>query len=167
MLRMVGLVNCLVLLAGAAATAGAAEISGAGEIYCNAQGRECSDRPTATSTVARSLPKRTATGNSSPAAGAAVVVPATPTASAADRVAQQRQENEELAKAQKELQQDFTTKRAEQCKLAKDYYTRSVAATVLYKTDKDGKRQTLNEADSNQERLNAKMQMDKVCAQAR
>lgn len=132
----------------------------AATIYCNAQGRECSDRPTATSSIARTVATPPRPADTGAAAGAAV------TSAPVDKVQQQRQENEQLAKAQKELKQDFSSKRAEQCKQAKDYYAKAVAATVLYKTDAKGNKQTLSEADANQARLSAKMEMDKVCSQS-
>lgn len=140
---------------------GCAGAAPAATIYCNAEGRECSDRPTATSNIARTVatPPRPADTGAAAGAPAAASAPV-------DKVQQQRQENEQLARAQKELQQDFSSKRAEQCKQARDYYTKAVAATVLYKTDAKGNRQTLSEADANQARLSAKLEMDKVCSQA-
>jgi hypothetical protein len=126
----------------------------AGEIYCNAQGRECSDRPTTTATVVRSAGN---THNVSPAASVE---------SGGDRVAAQRAENEQLSRARQEMHQDFTGKRAQQCKEATDYYQRIIAASVVNKTDKDGKKVALSDAEADQARLNAKIDRDRLCSQA-
>jgi hypothetical protein len=128
----------------------------AGDIYCNAQGRECSDRPTTTANVVRSI----STGTARTVAPAGGVDPG------GDHVAAQRAENEQLERARQEMHQDFTGKRAQQCKEATDYYQRLITATVINKTDKEGKKLALSDAEADQARLNAKMDRDRICAQA-
>jgi hypothetical protein len=127
----------------------------AGDIYCNAQGRECADRPTGTANVVRSVSSgapRAAAANTGTAGG--------------DRVAAQRAENEQLAKARQEMQKDFTGKRAQQCKEATDYYERLITASVINKTDKEGRKLALSDAEADQARLNAKIERDRLCSQA-
>ena len=129
----------------------------AGDIYCNAQGLDCSDRPSATRTFVR---------NSSSGGGAlAASVPGN-TVAAVDPVQQQRATNATLAKAQTELKKDLTDKRSEQCKAAQTYYKSAVDATVLYRNGKDGKREDLSEKDTAAARLTAKLNMDRSCAAA-
>ena len=130
----------------------------AGDIYCNSQGRECGDRPTSTANVMRSASSgavRSSSTNSSSSGTAG-----------GDRVAAQRVENEQLAKARQEVRQDFTGKRAQQCKEARDYYQRLIAASVINKSDKDGKKLALSDAEADQARLNGKIERDRLCAQA-
>jgi hypothetical protein len=130
----------------------------AGEIYCNAQGRDCGDRPSAT----RSFVRSSSVGGS----GGAAVMAAGSTVAAIDPVQQQRATNATLAKAQTELKKDLTDKRSAQCKAAQTYYKSAVDATVLYRNGKDGKREDLSDKDTAAERLSAKLNMDRTCAQA-
>jgi hypothetical protein len=142
-------------------TISAATTAAGADIYCNTQGRDCSDRPTTTATVQRTVAGTSSKGNS--------VVPAAATGSAVaagDRVAQQREEEARLAQARKELSQDVGSKRGQQCKEASEYYQRLITASVVTKSDKDGKRLALSDAEAGQARLNAKLQMDQLCAQA-
>ena len=145
----------LVLISLAMTAAGTAL---AGDIYCNAQGRECSDRPTSTANVMRSI------SSGSPRTAAAA--PATSPAAGGDRVAAQRAENEQLERARQELRQDLSGKRAQQCKEASEQYQRMITASVINKTDKDGKKLALSDAEADQARLNAKIERDKLCGQA-
>jgi len=143
------------------------------EIYCNAQGRECSDRPTASANIARS------TGAAATAAhgtGAASTTTSTGTANQAtdpnappdtgvkaDPVAEQQRQNAAVAAAAKALQKDLNDKRSEQCRKAQDYYKQALEATAIYRTDKDGKKQYLSEAEANQSRLNARLEIERTC----
>jgi hypothetical protein len=135
----------------------------AADIYCNAQGRECSDRPGLNTSIVRS-------GVVSHPGGNAVVAtdPNAPadTSNPGDRVQQQRDDNAALNKAQKELKKDLTDKRSEQCKQAQDYYRKTIDAQMIYKVEKDGTKQTLSDKDADQARLSAKLDMDRICAQA-
>jgi hypothetical protein len=145
----------------------------ASEIYCNAQGRECSDRPTASANIARSTGPATTAPRNGPAATTATATgattpaddPNTPADSGikADPVAEQQRQNAALAAASKALQKDLGDKRSEQCRKAQAYYKQAVEAAVIYRTDKDGKKQYLSEAEANQSRLNARLEIDRTC----
>jgi hypothetical protein len=129
----------------------------AGDIFCNAQGRECGDRPTTTANVPRSIGNggsRSVTSNSdSGVAGG-------------DGVAARRAENAQFERARQEMRQDFTGKRAQQCKEATDYYQKLITASVINKTDKEGRKLALSDAEADQARLNAKIERDRLCSQA-
>jgi hypothetical protein len=136
--------------------------AGAVDVYCNAQGRECSDRPNPNATVVR--PIAVPHGSENPPAAADPG--AASDTSSGDRVQQQREHDAAMNKAQQELKQDLTDKRSAQCKQAQDYYHKTIDAQLIYKVDKDGTRQTLSDKDADQARLNAKLEMDRICAQA-
>ncbi len=143
---------------------GCLQSAAAGDIYCNAQGLDCSDRPSPTRTFMRTT--AVANAGSDAEFGAPL---ATATASAdntADRVQMQREKEAAIAKAQSELKKDVGDKRAEQCKAAQANYKTAVDATVLYRTDKDGKREDLSDSEAAAARLTAKLAMDRTCAQA-
>lgn len=148
----------------------------AAEIYCNAQGRECSDRPTASANIARSIganpgaPRNSPTAATPSAAGAAggtvqAAEGETPAEAGvkADPVAEQQRQNAALDAASKAMQKDLDSKRSEQCRKAQDYYKQAIEAAVIYRTDKDGKRQYLSEEEANQSRLNARLEIDRTC----
>jgi hypothetical protein len=144
----------------------------AAEIYCNAQGRECSDRPTASANIARSLGSLSAPGRNAaataPAANGAATQSIDPNAPAdtgirADPVAEQQRQNAAMAAANKALQKDLDDKRSEQCRKAQEYYKQAIEAAAIYRTDKDGKKQYLSEAEANQSRLNARLEIDRTC----
>lgn len=142
----------------------------AAEIYCNAQGRECSDRPTASANIARVLGGNTtvshagggdanaASGSSAGNDGAAADAVAK-----ADPVAEQQRRNAAQEAASKALQKDLANTRSEQCRKAQEYYKQSLEAAAIYKLDKDGKKLFLSEAEANQSRLNAKMEIERTC----
>ena len=140
---------------------GCQQYAAAAEIYCNTQGRECSDRPSSSINV-----PRTAAGPSLSANAAAAPTTATPAEGSGDQVEAQRERNAAMAKAQAELAKDLSDKRSAQCKQAQEYYQRLVSATVLNRTDKEGKAVELSAKDASQERLSAKLRMDSTCSQA-
>src|SRR5664279_2962211 len=84
--------------------------AGAAEIYCNAQGRDCRDRPSSTANIARNAtatqPPSTSSGNDTPASSSV----------GADPVATQRQQNTARDDAQAAVQKDVADRRSEQCK---------------------------------------------------
>jgi hypothetical protein len=144
----------------------------AAEIYCNAQGRECSDRPTASANIARSTgATATAARNAGATASAATGTAsqgADPNAPAdtgvkADPVAEQQRQNAAVGAASKALQKDLNDKRSEQCRKAQEYYKQAIEAAAIYRTDKDGKKQYLSEAEANQSRLNARLEIERTC----
>ena len=76
-----------------------------------------------------------------------------------DRIAaQQAQENAAAA-----VQKDLTATRTEQCKTAKERYEKSIQARRLFKTGKDGERQYLTDAEADEQRLQARMEMQNLC----
>jgi hypothetical protein len=149
----------------------------AAEIYCNAQGRECNDRPTPTANIARSLGARpagsaTASGATTSAASTASATAGTgqgaesmapPEGVRSDPVAEQQRQDAAVAAASKAMQKDLSDKRSEQCRRAQEYYKQAIEATAIFRTDKDGKKQLLNEADANQNRLQARLEVERTC----
>jgi len=109
-------------------------VVGAGEIYCNNQGKECSDRPwPGAITVHTPNP-----GEPQPAS----------TPAEAQRSA---------------VQKDVAATRAEQCKAAKEKYEKSIEARRLYRLGKDGEREYLSDAEVDEARLAAKQELDTAC----
>ena len=143
----------------------------AAQMYCNAQGRDCSDRPTPGASIVRSAGPAADTARSAPVRGsvatgaASNADPNAPPDSGikADPVAEQQRQNAALAAANKALQKDLADKRSEQCRKAQDYYRQALEATTIYRTGKDGKKQVLSEAEANQSRLSAKLEIDRTC----
>lgn len=145
------------------------------EIFCNAKGLECSDRPTAGANIARSAGSLAETRRSTPTQGSSAAGGTTgANASAgapdsgikADPVAEQQRQNAALAAANKAMQKDLADKRSEQCRKAQDYYKQAIAATAIYRTDKDGKKQLLSEAEANQSRLAARLEIERTCGKS-
>ena len=139
----------LSLVIAALAACGAAR---AGDIYCDNQGRDCSDRPGPNSTVVHV--------KSAPASAAYDVAP-TPDSTArkpADAGAQQQDDASRQA-----LQKDVAAKRADDCKQAKDKYQQSIQAHRIYKLNKAGEREYLSDSELDQARLNARLEMDRSC----
>lgn len=131
--------------------------AGAGDIYCNNQGHDCSDRPTPGSTMVR-------TTSSTPAAASEAPTPQSPTPGASnapvDAGANARLSQDASRQA---VQKDVAAARAAQCKDAKDKYEKSVAARRVYRMNKAGEREYLTDAETEQTRLNARLEMDQVC----
>ena len=148
----------------------------AAQMYCNTQGRECSDRPTASANIARSAgptavpapnaPKSGTGGNAATGtASAANTDPNAPadTGAKADPVAEQQRQNAALASANKALQKDLANTRGEQCRKAQEYYKQAIEAAAIYRTGADGKKQFLSEAEANQSRLSARLEIERTC----
>ena len=72
--------------------------------------------------------------------------------------AQQAQENAAAA-----VRKDVEATRNEQCKTAKERYEKSIQARRLYKPGKDGERQYLTDQEADEQRLQARMEMQSVC----
>jgi hypothetical protein len=80
-----------------------------------------------------------------------------------DRLAaQQAQENAAAA-----VKQDLSATRNEQCKTAKERYEKSIQARRLFKTGKDGERQYLTDQEADEQRLQARMEMQNFCGIAK
>ena len=131
--------------------------AGAAEIYCNAQGRDCRDRPSGSATIARTVT----------AAQAAAIISsndtAAPSSAGADPVATQRQQNTARDEAQAAVQKDLADKRSEQCKKAQENYQRAIAASTLSTIDKAGGQHVMTDAEANQYRLNARLAIEQSC----
>jgi hypothetical protein len=65
--------------------------------------------------------------------------------------------------AKRAVDKDVAQKRTEQCKKAQDYYQQVVDSRRLYRTGKDGEREYLNDAETDQERLNARLSLESAC----
>jgi len=66
--------------------------------------------------------------------------------------------------AQRQVQKDQAAAHADQCKKATDHYNQLIAARRIYNTDSNGDRQYLSDQQADQERVDAKMEMDTACS---
>ena len=139
----------LFLIVAGLAGSGAAS---AGDIFCNNQGRDCSDRWSPGATVVRtSAPPQSARTAPGPATSAA-----TPTDAGANaRLG--------LEASRTAVQKDVGTARAEQCKQAREKYEKSVEARRVYRMNSAGEREYLTDAETDQARLNARLEMERSC----
>ena len=134
----------------------------AGDIYCNNQGHDCSDRPSPGATVVRTVTNPTAgygdatRSETQPPADNATSSAAT----AVDAAANERLKQEITRQA---VQKDVAKTRAEQCKQAQEKYQKSVEARRVYRLNKAGEREYLSDAEADQGRLNARLEMDRFC----
>ena len=129
-------------------------LAGAGEIYCNNQGRDCSDRPSPNSVpvhVANPPPGAASEPASAPANAPTPPVDANANAQLKDQATRQA------------VDKDLAAKRAEDCKQAKDKYQQAITAHRMYKLGKDGEREYLSDTELDQARFNARQQMDRSC----
>lgn len=71
----------------------------------------------------------------------------------------------DLAKdaAAQAVQKDLEAVRAEHCKNAQDRYQKEIDARRIYKDAGDGQRQYLSDAEADQERVQARTDMDQAC----
>jgi hypothetical protein len=65
--------------------------------------------------------------------------------------------------AQRQVERDAAAARADQCKKAKDHYDQLIQARRIYTADSNGSRQYLTDAQIDQERVQAKMDVDSAC----
>jgi hypothetical protein len=126
---------------------------GAGDIYCNNQGRDCSDRPSPNATVVHINSTPTSVANDSAPADTSAKPP---TPSSADA----RLKDNATRQA---VQKDVAVNRAEQCKQAQDKYQKAVAARRVYRLNKAGEREYLSDAEMEQARVDAKLEVDRTC----
>ena len=130
--------------------------AGAADIYCNNQGRDCSDRPSpgavavhvSNPRVSSETPPSAAVSNPS-AADAAVTSPA-----------DERLAREANARA---VKKDLDATRTEQCKQAQDKYQKSIEARRIFRTGKDGEPEYLTDAEADQLRMNARLEVTQSC----
>ncbi len=130
----------------------ACQAVGAGEIYCNNQGRDCSDRPSPNATVVHVA--------SAPMGAASEPAPAPANKAPIDANANAQLKDEATRQA---VNKDVAAKRAEDCKAAKEKYQQTIDAHRIYKVNKAGEREYLSDAELDQARLNARTQMDRSC----
>ena len=122
----------------------------AGDIFCNNQGRDCSDRWSPGATLVRT----------SAAPQAASAAPATSSAAFTDAGANARLG---LDASRTAVQKDVSAARAEQCKQAREKYEKSVEARRVYRMNSAGEREYLTDAEAEQARLNARLEMERSC----
>jgi hypothetical protein len=137
----------------AIAALAACQLAGAGEIYCNNQGRDCSDRPSPTATVVH-VASAPLSASSNPAPGGS-----------ANRAPIDASANSQLRDdaTRQAVDKDVASKRAEDCKQAKDKYQQVITAHRMYKEGKNGEREYLSDTEIDQARFNARQQMDRSC----
>jgi hypothetical protein len=147
----------LTLLSLLALALGATGAVHAGDIYCNNQGHDCSDRPTPGATFVGSTSNQVPPSSepaTAPAANSSAAAPAND-AAANGRLSQ----NASRAAVQK----DVAASHAEQCKQAKDKYQQSIDSRRIYRMNKAGEREYLSDAELDQARLNARLEMERSC----
>jgi hypothetical protein len=66
--------------------------------------------------------------------------------------------------AQRQVQKDEAAAHADQCKKATDHYNQLISARRIYSTDSNGDRQYLSDQQADQDRVDAKMEMDSACS---
>ena len=137
----------------------AAGAAGAADIYCNNQGRDCSDRPSPGAVAVHvSNPRVTNEAPPSPTISDHSATDPAVTAPADERLA--REANSRAVK------KDLDTTRAEQCKQAQDKYQKSIEARRIYRTGKDGEREYLTDAEADQLRMNARLEVTQSCGKS-
>jgi hypothetical protein len=79
--------------------------------------------------------------------------------------ASNRRIDDELDKeaAQRAVQKDQASARAEQCKRAKDHYQKVIEARRIYREDKSGERTYLTDDEADKERVQARLDMQTAC----
>ncbi|HLQ12823.1 MAG TPA: hypothetical protein VK130_06205 [Steroidobacteraceae bacterium] len=126
--------------------------AGAGDIFCNNQGRDCSDRWSPGATLIRT--------SSAPQPQSAVPAPSSNSTMPMDAGANARLS---LDASRTAVQKDVGTARAEQCKQAREKYQKSVEARRVYRLNAAGEREYLTDAEADQARLNARLEVERSC----
>jgi len=139
----------LLLIVAGLAGLGAAS---AGDIFCNNQGHDCSDRWSPGATLIR-----TSAGQQAPNAAPA---PSSTSTTPTDAGANARLGLDATRGA---VQKDVSAARAEQCKQAREKYQKSVEARRVYRMNAAGEREYLTDAETDQARLNARLEMERSC----
>ena len=124
----------------------------AGDIYCNNQGRDCSDRPSPNATVVH------INGNVPIPSDAPPPPSSAPPSGVANADAQLKD-----AATRQAVQKDVNAVRAEQCKAAKEKYQKTITAHRLYKENKAGERVYLTDAEIDQACIQDKLEVDRAC----
>ena len=134
--------------------------AGAADIYCNNQGRDCSDKPPPGAVLVHiSSSNYGANTLSTPAAASERPAGGNPVDSGANaRLEQER--NAQVVK------KDVSAARATQCKDAQEKYQKAIEARRVYRAGKDGEREYLSDTEADQLRLNARVDMDTACGKS-
>jgi hypothetical protein len=98
-----------------------------------------------------------------PGAGNAAARPAAPPARGPE---EPRPPEAQQARLRDAVQNDVENVRTEQCKQAKERYETYIRSRRLFKEGEKGERVYLNDAEIEEARVNAKREMDEVCAGA-
>jgi hypothetical protein len=132
----------------------------AADIYCNNQGRDCSDKPSPGAVLVHISNANFGSNTlSAPAAGSERVAASKP----ADSGANARLGQDNRAQA---VQKDVSAARATQCKDAQTKYQKSIEARRIYRMSKDGEREYLSDSEADQMRLNARLEMEQSCGKS-
>jgi hypothetical protein len=143
----------LIALTALAALA-AANLAGAGDIYCNNQGKECSDRPSPGAIVVHQAP----TPNQNPQPASAERPPPATDAAANERL----REAGRVAAVQK----DVGSVREKQCKDATERYQKAVEARRMYRLTKEGEREYFTDQELDAARVSAHSDMEQACGKS-
>ena len=141
----------------AVATLASFGLARAGDIYCNNQGKECSDRPSPGAVVIRQTPV------SGQLQSQGQVAAPERAQSPADSAANDRLREQARVAA---VQKDVSAARTEQCKAATDKYQKSVEARRMYRMNKDGEREYFTDAEADAARLSARNEMEQACGKS-
>jgi hypothetical protein len=125
----------------------------AGDIYCNNQGKDCSDRWSPNATVVHINANTAAVSND-----AAPAASSTPPSGAANADAHLKD-----AATRQAVQKDVKASLAEQCKSAQDKYQKAINARRVYKLDAAGERVYLSDAEMEQARIAARQEVERTC----
>jgi hypothetical protein len=68
--------------------------------------------------------------------------------------------------AKQALDKDVAQSRAEQCKKAQDHYQQTIDAHRLFRIGKDGEREYLTDAEIDQTRLDARLDVESTCGKS-
>lgn len=123
----------------------------ASDIYCQKQGKDCSDRPSPGAEVIRTQVRRPDAPSDTPAPAKQAAAGSTTPSPAA------------VAATRQAVQQDMGEARAEECKKARERYQQSLTVRRIYRMNKDGEREYLSDSEADQLRMNAKLRMDEAC----
>ena len=133
----------------------------AADIYCNNQGRDCSDKPSPGAVLVHISNSNFGSNTLTAPASANERLAANRPADNGSANARLTQDNRAQA-----VQKDVSTARATQCKDAQTKYQKSVEARRVYRMGKDGEREYLSDTEADQMRLNARLEMEQSCGKS-
>jgi len=139
-------------------TLAALSSASAADIYCNNQGRDCSDRPSPGAVLVHISSVGFGSNTLSTPASASERVAANTPLDSGGANARLGQDHRTQA-----VQKDVSAARATQCKEAQTKYQKSVEARRVYRMGKDGEREYLSDTETDQMRLNARLEMEQSC----